>query len=66
MTTISVIIKGHNDVTCWGDIRIKITRKHKNTALCTAGELGIVRRLSANLSENLYVRKKLKLSFNAS
>ena len=53
-------------MTCWGDIRIKITRKHKNTALCTAGELGIVRRLSANLSENLYVRKRLRLSSKAS
>ena len=64
MTTISVIIRGHNEVTCWGDIRIKITRKHKNTALCTAGELGIVRRLSANLSENVYVREWLRLLSN--
>ena len=38
-------------MTCCGDIRIKITRKHKNTALWTAGELGIVRRLSASLSK---------------
>ena len=36
-----------------------MTRKHKNTADCTAGEVGIVRRLSANRSkkkkENLKV-----------
>ena len=45
------MINGHSDVTCWADMRTRMILKHRKTALCTAGELGIVRRLSASRSE---------------
>ena len=45
------MIKGHKEVTCWGDIRIKMTRKQRKTADCTAGDVGIVLRLSAKRSK---------------
>ena len=56
------MIKGHKLVTCWGDILIKMTRKHKNTADCTAGEVGIVRRLSANRSKKENQKFRIKVN----
>ena len=50
MMTISVMIRGQSEVTWWGDILMRMTRKQRKTALWTAGELGIVRRLSAKRS----------------
>ena len=44
------MINGQRDVTCWGDIRIKMTRKQRKTADCTAGDVGIVLKLSAKRS----------------
>ena len=44
------MIRGHNEVTCCGDILTKMTRKHRKTADWTAGEVGIVLKLSASLS----------------
>ena len=46
------MISGHREVTCWADMRTRMILKHRKTALWTAGELGIVRRLSASRSEN--------------
>ena len=53
MMTISVMMRGHSEVTWWGDMRMRMTRKQRKTALWTAGELGIVRKLSANRSEKI-------------
>ena len=48
--TISVMISGQRKVTWTADMRSRITRKQRNTAVCTSGETGTERRHSESLS----------------
>ncbi len=54
------MMRGQREVTCWADMRTRMTLKQRNTEAWTMGEEGMVRRLSARRSDE----KRNKLCSN--